>query len=55
MYNEYGFYFFVYFRFHEFVFEIVVGRKFCSKEILDVFELEPKVLPAWDPMGALAR
>jgi len=41
--------------FHEFVFEIVVDRKFCSKEILDVFELEPKVLPAWDPMGALAR
>ena len=47
--------FVVYFRFHEFVFEIVVDRKFCSKEILDVFELEPKVLPAWDPMGALAR
>ena len=48
-------YFKSYFRFHEFVFEIVVDRKFCSKEILDVFDLEPKVLPAWDPMGALAR
>ena len=53
--NDCGFYFVVHFRFHEFVFEIVVDRKFCSKEILDVFELEPKVLPAWDPMGALAR
>jgi len=41
--------------FHEFVFEIVVDRKYCSKEILDVFDLEPKILPAWDPMGALAR
>ena len=45
----------LYFRFHEFVFEIVVDRKYSSKEILDVFELEPKLLPAWDPMGALAR
>ena len=41
--------------FHEFVFEIVVDKKFCSQEVLDVFNLEPKVLPAWDPMGALAR
>ena len=40
--------------FHEFVFEIVVDKKFCSQEVLDVFKLEPKVLPAWDPMGALA-
>ena len=41
--------------FKEFVFEIVVDKKFCSQEVLDVFKLEPKVLPAWDPMGALAR
>jgi bleomycin hydrolase len=41
--------------FHEFVFEIVVDTKFCSQEILDVFNQEPKLLPAWDPMGALAR
>merc|ERR1711976_1097813 len=41
--------------FKEFVFEIVVDKKFCSQEILDVFQIEPKVLPAWDPMGALAR
>ena len=47
-------------RYHDcvrlwFVFEIVVDKKFCSQEVLDVFKLEPKVLPAWDPMGALAR
>ena len=47
--------FIFYFRFHEFVFEIVVARKYCSQEILEVFDVEPKVLPAWDPMGALAR
>lgn len=41
--------------FHEFVFEIVVDRKFCTPEILEVYNLEPQVLPAWDPMGALAR
>ena len=46
---------FSFFRFHEFVFEIVVDKKFCSQEILDVFNQEPKLLPAWDPMGALAR
>jgi bleomycin hydrolase len=41
--------------FKEFVFEVVVDKKFCPKEILDVFqEQEPVVLPAWDPMGALA-
>jgi len=41
--------------FHEFVFEIVVDKKFCSQEVLDVFKQEPVVLPAWDPMGALAK
>lgn len=41
--------------FKEFVFEVVVDKKFCSDEILRVFEMEPQVLPAWDPMGALAK
>jgi len=41
--------------FHEFVFEIVVDKKFCSQQVLDVYKQEPIVLPAWDPMGALAR
>jgi len=41
--------------FREFVFEVVVDRKFCSQEVLDVFEQEPELLPAWDPMGALAN
>jgi bleomycin hydrolase len=38
--------------FREFVFEVVVDKKFCSDEIFG--DQEPIVLPAWDPMGALA-
>ncbi|KAM7310372.1 hypothetical protein ISCGN_007281 [Ixodes scapularis] len=41
--------------FREFVFEVIVDKKFASPEVLAVNEKEPKVLPAWDPMGALAR
>ena len=41
--------------FKEFVYEVVVDRALVSKEVLDVFDLQPETLPAWDPMGALAR
>ncbi|XP_011298865.1 bleomycin hydrolase [Fopius arisanus] len=41
--------------FNEFVFEVVVDKKFVPDEVLDVFNREPKLLPAWDPMGCLAR
>lgn len=40
--------------FSEFVFEVVVDKKFIPQEVLAVLTEEPKVLPAWDPMGALA-
>ncbi|XP_067864353.1 bleomycin hydrolase [Heptranchias perlo] len=40
--------------FNEYVFEVVVDKKYVPAEILKVLEQEPKVLPAWDPMGALA-
>lgn len=40
--------------FKEFVFEIVVDKSIVSKEVLDVFNQTPIVLPAWDPMGTLA-
>jgi len=53
--NEKGFLIMTNEWFHQFVFEVVVDRKYCTPEILDAFDLEPKVLPAWDPMGALAR
>ncbi|XP_052870148.1 bleomycin hydrolase isoform X1 [Anopheles cruzii] len=41
--------------FKEFVFEVVVDRSIVSQDVLDVFDLPPTVLPAWDPMGTLAK
>ncbi|KAE8454611.1 hypothetical protein EG329_000234 [Mollisiaceae sp. DMI_Dod_QoI] len=38
----------------EFVYQAVVEPKFVSKEVRDVLDMKPKVLPLWDPMGALA-
>uniref|UniRef100_A0A1A7XEQ4 Bleomycin hydrolase n=1 Tax=Iconisemion striatum TaxID=60296 RepID=A0A1A7XEQ4_9TELE len=40
--------------FSEYVYEVVVDKKFLPSEVLDVMQQEPIVLPAWDPMGALA-
>ncbi|KAI6000615.1 peptidase C1B bleomycin hydrolase [Pisolithus albus] len=41
--------------FDEFVYQVVVHKSLASKELVRVFESgEPTVLPAWDPMGALA-
>ncbi|KPI98983.1 Bleomycin hydrolase [Papilio xuthus] len=40
--------------FKEFVFEVVVDKKFVPESVLEVFKQEAKVLPAWDPMGTLA-
>ncbi len=41
--------------FGEHVFEIAVRREYLDAELRKALELEPIVLPAWDPMGALAR
>jgi len=41
--------------FKEFVFEIVVDKSIVPPEILAVGEMEPIILPAWDPLGALAK
>ena len=38
----------------EFVYQAVVEPRFVSKEIRDILDMKPKVLPLWDPMGALA-
>lgn len=40
--------------FSEYVYEVVVDKKFLSTEVLEVNKQEPVILPAWDPMGALA-
>lgn len=41
-------------RMDEFVYQAVVDPKFLSKEVRNVLNKEPIVLPLWDPMGALA-
>ncbi|KAG8213686.1 peptidase C1B, bleomycin hydrolase [Butyriboletus roseoflavus] len=41
--------------FDEFVYQVVVHRSFAPKDLVKVFEAgNAVVLPAWDPMGALA-
>lgn len=36
--------------FNEYMFRLVVNKKYCSKKILKMLEQEPTKLPAWDPM-----
>lgn len=38
----------------EFVYQAVVDQRYVGKEVLDCLKTKPKVLPHWDPMGALA-
>lgn len=40
--------------FSEYVYEVVVDKGVIPPEVLDVMQQDPVVLPAWDPMGALA-
>ncbi|GAB3404200.1 C1 family peptidase [Flindersiella endophytica] len=41
--------------FDEYVFEIAVRKSSLPQELQAALDQEPIVLPAWDPMGALAR
>lgn len=41
--------------FNEYLYEVVVDKKYLSKEVLAVLDQEPIALEAWDPMGALAQ
>lgn len=38
----------------EFCYQAVIDPEVVSQEVRDVLEQKPKVLPLWDPMGALA-
>lgn len=40
--------------FREFGFEVVVDKKHVPEDVLKVFDMDPIILPAWDPMGTLA-
>ncbi|XP_074870101.1 bleomycin hydrolase-like [Carettochelys insculpta] len=41
--------------FSEFVYQVVVDKKYVPKEVLAVMQQEPIVLPAWDPLATLAK
>jgi bleomycin hydrolase len=40
--------------FGEYVFEIAARKDLLPAELVAALDTEPIVLPAWDPMGALA-
>jgi bleomycin hydrolase len=41
--------------FSEYVFEIAVRKSALPEDLQAALDTEPIVLPAWDPMGALAH
>lgn len=41
--------------FDEYIFEIAAPKSFLPPELIAALDEQPVVLPAWDPMGALAR
>ena len=41
--------------FDEHMFEIAARRQHLPRKLLKAFDRKPIVLPAWDPMGSLAR
>ena len=42
--------------FDEYVYQVVIDKKYLTPEERDTYETEdPKVLEPWDPMGSLAR
>jgi len=41
--------------FTEYVYEVVIDKGMLPDDILSITNQEPIVLPAWDPMGALAQ
>ena len=42
--------------FDEYLYEIVVNKRYLQDEYVKLYEeKEAKLLPPWDPMGALAK
>ncbi len=41
--------------FDRYLYQIVVNRKYLTRDVLDAYDAEPIVLAPWDPMGALAQ
>ena len=41
--------------FSEFVYEVIIDKKYLSKKILKILKTKPVVLPIWDPFGNLLK
>ncbi|MBN2227858.1 MAG: C1 family peptidase [candidate division Zixibacteria bacterium] len=41
--------------FDMYVFDVVIHRQYVPEKILKIFDREPEVIPAWDPMSRLLR
>ncbi|MBD3257167.1 aminopeptidase, partial [candidate division GN15 bacterium] len=41
--------------FDKHVFNVIVKREYVPDEVLKIFEQEPEVLPAWDPLHETFR
>jgi bleomycin hydrolase len=38
--------------FNEYMFRVVVNKKYCTPKVLELMKKKPIRLPAWDPMFA---
>ena len=41
--------------FDEYMYQVVVNKKYLSEEIQKIYDSEPIMLEPWDPMGSLAK
>ncbi len=41
--------------FDEYVYEIVISKKYLSSEMKEALKKKPTILPPWDPMGSVAK
>ncbi|HKJ43124.1 MAG TPA: C1 family peptidase, partial [Sunxiuqinia sp.] len=48
--GEHGYLTFTDAWFNEYMFRIVVNKKFVSQKVLDIYQQKPQMLPPWDPM-----
>jgi bleomycin hydrolase len=41
--------------FDEYMYTVIINKKYLPKNVLDIFSQKPEVLPPWDPMFAVER
>ena len=41
--------------FDEYMYTVIINKKYLPKNVLDIFKQQPEVLPPWDPMFAVER